>query len=182
MAPSALQHCLSGSLAQLGKGAACTVPPTTALFTALPAKEATEQGRIAALHPLVSLFFFSSMKPAQNFMRSTFCSRDACSLACIFLEQAAAIPSSRLGFKVVRYKCQGLRFCPASLRACNAPEQNSQKRIRAALRNSLFPVWARSPHFHALVTSFSQCQQRSITALLPGITMGSGALSAMIWL
>ena len=82
MAPSASQHCLSGSLAQLGEGAACTAPPTTALFTALLAKEATEQGRIAALHPLVTLLFFSSMKPAQNFMRPTFCSRDACSLQC----------------------------------------------------------------------------------------------------
>lgn len=121
-----------------------------------------EQGILAALHPLLisPVWFvgFSTMKPARNITQQTFCSRDTCSLRCVFLEQAA-ISSSHLGFKVVRYKCRELCFCPASLCARNAPEQNSQKRIRADLRNSLFPVCAWSPYFHALVASFSNASK-----------------------
>lgn len=127
------QRCLSESLVHLGQGASCKAPPMPALLMDLPAKGATEQQQTAALQCHPSLFLFS-MRPFQNFKRPTFCLRDMWSLGCMSLEQAAAIPSSHLSFKVVRYKCRGPRFCPANLHACNASEQSSHNRIRAALR------------------------------------------------
>lgn len=76
-------------------------------------------------------------------------------------------------------KCCEWRFCPASLHTHNTPGQTSQKRVRLALRNLLALVRAWSPHWHALVTSLSQCQERNAAALLLGTTARSGALSAI---
>lgn len=106
------QHCLSESLAQPGQGASCTAPQRQRSSRLCQQQGPQSNSNLQPCNPISLCFFF--LWGHFNFKRPTFCSRDACPLGCISLEQAAAIPS-HLSFKVVRYKCRGPRFCPASI-------------------------------------------------------------------
>jgi len=85
------------------------------------------QRGIAALRPpplLVSFFFYE----ASSKLHATNILLEVCKLPGLYLsEQAAATPSPHPGVKVLRYECQGLRFCPASLHACSTAEQSPEK-------------------------------------------------------
>lgn len=145
--PHLLQRCSVASLGawhNLAKEPLARLPPPQPFSQLCRQKGPQSNNKLQLCLPLlVSVSFFYET----NILL------EGCVLPVVHLPGASSCnPSSHLGFKVVHYKCRGLHFCPASLHACNASEQNSQKRIRAALRNSLSPVWAWRPCFHALVT------------------------------
>jgi len=86
-------------------------------------------------------------------MRPTFCWRFASSLGCIFLSKQLQPP----------HLTPASKFCVTSAKGCVSAQQASmhaalqnkaQKKIRAALRNWLTPVWALEPPFSCFGDKF----------------------------
>lgn len=86
------------------KAAESTTPPAQP-FVALPAEQKHEEWQLCTPSSFLFFFFFSPIKPAQNFIQATFCLRDASALGCIFPEQAAAVPLSHFSTKTVCNRC-----------------------------------------------------------------------------